>query len=205
MKVHKCIIIQTSNPIQSFDSTCQHKYIAPTFKKPATPDDKTQNDRKFNIVVYGIDECSKGTPKNERLNHDLDKVTSIITKGENSISPLSIRDLVRLGKYHEQLKQPRPLLVKLNRSIDASALLLKARSLPKTIRIKPDMSQADRLVESLLLKERWSLIQNSIDRKVIKIRSNKIFVHKKLHGQVKNSTFVLSQSHQLIPMDSSSS
>ena len=195
----------TSNPIQSSDSTCQHKYIAPTFKKPATPDDKTQNDRKFNIVVYGIDECSKGTPKNERLNHDLDKVTSIITKGENSISPLSIRDLVRLGKYHEQLKQPRPLLVKLNRSIDASALLLKARSLPKTIRIKPDISQADRLVESLLLKERWSLIQNSIDRKVIKIRSNKIFVHKKLHGQVINSTFVLSQSHQLIPMDSSSS
>ena len=54
-----------SNPIQSSDSTCQHKYIAPTFKKPATPDDKMQNDRKFNIVVYGIDECSKGTPKNE--------------------------------------------------------------------------------------------------------------------------------------------
>ena len=137
-------------------------------------------------------ECSKGTPKNERLNHDLDKVTSIITKGENSISPLSICDLVRLGKYHEQLKQPHPLLVKLNRSIDVSVL-------------KPDMSRADRLVESLLLKERRSLIQNSIDRKVIKIQSNKIFVHKKLHGQVINSTFILSQSHQLIPMDSSSS
>ena len=79
--------LSTSNPIHSSDSTCQHKYIAPTFKKPATPDDKMQDDRKFNIVVFGIDKCSKGTPKNERLNHDLDKVTSIITKGENSITP----------------------------------------------------------------------------------------------------------------------
>ena len=75
-------------------------------------------------MIYGIDECSKGTPKKERLNNDLDKVTSIITQEE-------IRDILRLGKYHEQLKQPCPLLVKLNRSSDVPVLLSKARSLPK--------------------------------------------------------------------------
>jgi len=166
--------------------------------------DTPQQDRKFNVVIYGIQECSKGTPKHERLNHDLDKVTSTITEGDNSISPLSIRDMFRLGKYREQSKIPRPILVKLNRTMDVSVLLTKARSLPKHIRLKPDMSPAERLVESLLLKERWSLIQSGIDRKEIKICSNKIFVKQKLHGQVINSTYTptQSQSHDT-EMDSS--
>jgi len=73
--------------------------------------EQVQSDRKFNVVIYGIKECGKGTPRQERLNHDLDKVTSIVTEGENSINPLSICDLLRLGKYSEQSKQPRPILV----------------------------------------------------------------------------------------------
>jgi len=56
----------------------------------------TQEDCKFNVVVYGIPECAKKTPKNERLNHNLDKFKPIISEGENSVSPLSIRDLLRL-------------------------------------------------------------------------------------------------------------
>ena len=125
----------------------------------------------------------------------------MLTHQRNEINTLkSLVESLRLGKYHEQLKQPRLLLVKLNRSSDVPVLLLKARSLPNNIRLKPD-----RLVESLLLKERWSLIQSNVDRKLIKIRNNKIFVKKKLHGQVINSTFVLSPSqHVNIPMDSSS-
>ena len=77
--------------------------------------------------------------------------------------------LLRLRKYHEQSKQHHPLLVKFNQSSDVPVLLSKARSLPKNIRLKPDMSRADRLVESLLLKEGWPLIQNNVDRKVVKI------------------------------------
>lgn len=177
----------TSAPSHSSASSNQ-KQIATAVKKP---DDKTQDDRKFNVVIYGINECSKGTPKNERLNHDLDKVTSIIAKGDNCISPLSIRDLLRLGKYREQSKRPRPILVKLNRAIDVLVLLSKAKSLPTNIKLKPDMSPTERLVESLLLKERWSLIQRGIDRRTIKIRSNKIFVQQNLHGQVIDSTFAL--------------
>ena len=56
--------LSTLNLIQSFDSTSQHK-VATTSKKPATQDDKTQDDHKFNIVIHGIDERSKGTPKKE--------------------------------------------------------------------------------------------------------------------------------------------
>jgi len=101
--------------------------------------------------------------------------------------PLSMTDLFRLGKYRDSSKL-RPILVKLNRTIDVSLLLSKAKSLPKDIRIKPDMTCEERHIESLLFKERWTLIQNGIERKYIKIRSNKIFVLSKLRGQIVNSS-----------------
>ena len=183
-----------SNPVVSV--TNRQTQSATTAKKFDKADDKAQGDRKFNVVIYGINECSKGTPRNERLTHDLDKVTSIVTEGENSINPLSIRDLLRLGKYRDQSTKPCPILVRLTRTIDVSLLLSKAKSLSKDIRIKPDMSQEERLIESLLLKERWSLIQSGIEHKVIRIRYNKIFVQNKLHGQIINSSFILSQSPQ---------
>ncbi|XP_065895940.1 uncharacterized protein [Dysidea avara] len=140
-----------SNPVVSV--TNRQTQSATTAKKFDKADDKAQGDRKFNVVIYGINECSKGTPRNKRLTHDLDKVTSIVTEGENSINPLSIRDLLRLGKYRDQSTKPRPILVRLTRTIDVSLLLSKAKSLSKDIRIKPDMSQEERLIESLLLKE----------------------------------------------------
>ena len=52
--------------------------------------------------------------------------------------------------------------------------------------IKPDMSREQRLLESILMKERWGLIQSGVARKSIKIR---LFVNNKLHGQVINSKF----------------
>jgi len=165
---------------------------------------KGDDDRKYNVVIYGIRECDKGTNRSERLNHDLHNVKSIISEGDNSISPLSIWDLLRLGKYREQAQRPRPILVKLTRTIDVSTLLIKAKSLPKGVNIKPDMTREERLTESILLKERWSLIQSGLNRRAIKIRSNKIFVINKLHGQVVNSSFVPTQSQTATTeMDSS--
>ena len=82
--------------------------LAATAKKSSKLEgNKMQEDRKFVIVIDGINESSKGTPKNEILNHDLDKVTSIVTQVESSVSPLSIWDLLRLGKYCNQSKKPR--------------------------------------------------------------------------------------------------
>ena len=122
--------------------------------------EQVQSDRKFqNVVIYRIRECSKETPRSERLSHDLEQVTSVVSAGEHSINPLSIRDLLRLGKFQEQSSKPRPLLVKINRTIDVSLLLSKG-SLPKELRIKPDMPAEERQMESLLLKERWALIQS---------------------------------------------
>ena len=58
------------------------------------------------------------------------------------------------------------------------------------------MTREERLTESLLLEERWSLIHSSgVERKTIRIRQNKIFVQNKLHGQIVNSIFVPVQSN----------
>ena len=67
----------------------------------------------------------------------LDKVTTLVTEAESSINILSMQDLLRLGKYHDQSKKPRPMLVRFNRAIDTSLLLSKASKLPKDIRVKP--------------------------------------------------------------------
>ena len=168
-------ILQAASSVSTEPATTRSvQEIATTVSKKA--DNNTQVDRKFNVVIYGINECDKGTNRSERQSHDLHHVTTTVCEGDNSINPLSIRDLLRLGKYREQANKPRPIVVKLNCKVDVSILLSKAaKSLPKGIKIKPDMTREERHIESLLLKERWSIIQSGCDRRAIKIRSDKIF------------------------------
>ena len=63
-------------------------------------------------------------------------------------------------------------------------------SLP--IFIKPDMSPVERIQESVLLKERWRLIEQGVARNDIKIRKHHLYVKNKLHGQSVDSKFVYS-------------
>ena len=65
-----------------------------------------QQDCKFNVVVYGIDECPKGTPRHEHSGLDLSNVAKTITKVDENVNPLSIPDLRRLGKYQELSSRP---------------------------------------------------------------------------------------------------
>ena len=151
-----------------------------------------QDDRKFNAVLYGIPECSKGTKKYDRAKQDLTNVISAVSHVDREITSQSIRDCFRLGKYKESAERPRPILIKLTRAIDVINLLSNRSSFPKNISIKPDMTQAERTIESLLMKERWRLIQTGIDRKSIKIQAANIYVNNKLHGKVSISSLTLS-------------
>ena len=112
-------------------------------------DKRYEEDRKFNVVIHGIEKCCKGTPKYERFKHDLKEVTSVITNTESSISHLSIQDHLRLGKYRENSKKPRPVLVKFNRATDRSLLLsnLRTITLPGNIKITPDLSVEEELLD----------------------------------------------------------
>ena len=62
------------------------------------------------------------------------------------------------------------------------------------------MTPEERNTESLLLKERWKLIQQSYSRKSIKICNAHVYVNNQPHGIVTNSKF--NQLSQLVPLSS---
>ena len=150
---------------------------------------KHDSARKFNVVLFGVDECSKGTKKMEREKLDLNHATEVLTDLDNTVQPHSIRDTIRLGKYNPSSGRPRPLLVTLNRSSDVNSILSKRSQLKSPFVIKPDLSRDARVTKSHLLKVRWSLIQDNTPKSDIKIRGNKIYVKGKLHGQADSAGF----------------
>ena len=143
--------------------------------------------RKCNAVFFGIPECDTGTTKLERVKQDFCRVFDICSVAVPFINPNNaICDTVRLGKYSTDLTRPRPVLVKFNSATYVSNLLNNKKQCPKGVTLKPDLPPEARKVESLLLKERWQLIQNGKDRKDIRIRGNSIFLSGKLLATVTN-------------------
>ena len=97
-------------------------------------------------------------------------------------------------------------MVKLIRFADVSNVLENRGSLSPPFAIKLDRSFDERLKDSILLKERWKLIQSVISRKEIKIRNDWLFVHNKLYGKCFGSVFHPSSSdHVTISSQSKSS
>ena len=54
------------------------------------------------------------------------------------------------------------------------------------------MSQEDRNTESMLLRERWNLIQQGTDQRSIKFRNKQIYVANQLFDKVQNSKLIYS-------------
>ena len=147
-------------------------------------------DRKFNIVIYGIEECPKGTPKHRRLDLDHSKVVSELSNIDSSIKDHAIKDCFCLGKFHPLQDKSRPILVKFIRMTDVSCILSKRAACIPPISIKRDMASEERLSESMLLKERWGLVQSGIPKGDIKIKGSRLSVKNMLYGQIQNSSFV---------------
>ena len=139
--------------------------------------------------MYGVEECPPRTSKADRFESDLASVVSVLSTIDSNIQPQSIKDCYWLGKFSPQETRPRPILVRMIRISDVSKILSKKRLLSRPYSIKPDMSWEQRLVEAVLLQERWHLIKSGVARNSIKIRDTRLFVKNKLHGQVINSKF----------------
>ena len=151
------------------------------------------SDRKCNVVFYGIAECPPNTSKPARSQSDLNNILLAVSNIESS----AIKDLHRLGKFKPSQQHPRPLLVQFLRALDAQAVLYDRSKLSPPILAKPDMTPEERNTESLLLKERWKLIQQGYSHKSIKIH---IYFNNQSHGIVTNSKF--NQLSQLVPLSS---
>ena len=186
----------------SSDSTCPNHVHTPI---AASSDSRhhaysSSDERKFNLLIFGVKEHDKGTPRHLRLSRDHSSAGSILSSVDESVSCDSFRDCFRLGKFHPD--HSRPLLVKLVRSHDV-ALVLKNRKriVSSHVYIKPDLSPQQCKVESLLLKERRSLINSGVARNIIFIRGNTLFVNNSCYGTVKDGVFLKSSafSPQSIP------
>ena len=167
----------------------------------------SSSQRRFNLVVFGLEESGKGTPKFQRNRHDIEIAGELLSWLDLIVTTSLIVESFRLGRYSEKA---RPLLVKLTRPNDVQTILMARKKLDSRpeIAIKPDMSVEDRKVESLLLKEHRLLIDHGTDRSDIRISGNSIFVKKRRHGVIKEGAFLMcpfftaqlgdeSSSHQL--------
>ena len=155
-------------------------------------------ERKSNVIIYGIKECKKGTPRHVRTSNDMEPVSEIIQGICPDIPSQAIRDSVRLGRYMP------PLPSKLNHSCDVMSILASRQKLVQSetpgIFIKPHQSPYERSTEATLLHQRKLLIQSGTDKKDIKICGNSIFVRKIKYGSANASDFKL--HIPVIPTDS---
>ena len=115
-------------------------------------------------MIHGIKESPKGTQRSARTKSDIESCVQVLKQANNDICVQSIRDCLRLGKFKPSKLKPRPLLVKLLRDFDVDIVLSNRSKIMNGIQVKPDMNQEERQRESLLLKERWSLICSGTDK-----------------------------------------
>ena len=156
-------------------------------------------DKKFKLVFFGVTESPRNTPRYRRNKADLDSIVSAISSVESSITEGDIRDCSRLGRYNES-QHSRPIVVHFNKAADVVTLLSKRGQASPPFIIKPFMSPEERVSDSILLRQRWSLIQSGTDRNCIKIRTSCLFVNNVLHSKVKDSKY-----HPVTPSDTSHS
>jgi len=75
-----------------------------------------RQDKKFNVIVYGVKECPKGTPKHAQSESDLKSVVSVLSKVDNSVKSQSIKDVYHLGRLILTLNTPDQFLFSSYRS-----------------------------------------------------------------------------------------
>ncbi len=173
------------------------------------PSASNRFDKKYNIVIQGIDECPSGTSKYKRDRQDLDSVVEVVNVLDSSLTKDSVCDCFRLGKYSQENSRSRPLLIKLACTRNVTSILANRSNLSgnekyNNISVKPDMSKKQRQVENLLLKERYSLItERGVSRKDIKLKGNKLLVNNRVIGSVIESKYVpvSEQSDEFISAD----
>ena len=136
--------------------------------------------------MYGIDENPPNTKRHARLKNDIKAFHDALVSASIQIEPSAIKDCFRLGQYKSGSDHPRPLLIKFLRSTDATYLLTSKTQLKHPIYIKPDVTPLEKSNESLLLKERKTLIQKGTDRQHIKLRNSHLYVNDQLFAKAEN-------------------
>ena len=133
--------------------------------------------------------CDSGTNRRNRLINDSSEVAAMITRIDSSIPESSILECTRLGTYNND--RNRPILAKLVRMCEVSSILSQRGSLRGSGQaVKPDLSKQERLVDQILMKKRWELIQSGTWREHDSIRGGSLFVKNIKKGSVVSGAYV---------------
>jgi hypothetical protein len=104
-------VLHSSEPRSStLDSSNNTQHVQTTYA----------TDRKFNLVVYGIQENPIGTPRHVRSTNDLANCLHILNNIHPSMSTNPVRDFTQLDKFAENSTWPRPILLTFVSSIDVA-------------------------------------------------------------------------------------
>lgn len=78
---------------------------SPDSHPPRITHQVNRDDRRFNLLFFGLPECQPGTPYVERITSDYSAISSVFSL-DNQPQP-SIRDCRRLGKFQSNGSKPR--------------------------------------------------------------------------------------------------
>lgn len=146
-------------------------------------------DRRYNVVVSGIPECSDGISPHQRWSSDVNQISALFAKSSLAIQPSSILDCHRLGRFSSSNTRPRQILVYFN-SCTVVMDILSKRSVFSPYLVKPDLSPEERANEKILMRARWELIKSGTAKSDIKVRRNSLFVNGQLHGKVRDAIYI---------------
>ena len=82
------------------------------------------------------------------------------------------------------------LAAQTGRSMDARTILSNRQHITSPFVVKPEMSKSEREAESLLLHERWNLVQKGSDKKSIKIRATRLYINNHPAAEVKDGKLI---------------
>lgn len=141
----KSSVKELSEEIQALkaqmSSLLQSMNIPAAFEE--TPMNTISGYHKYCIVIHGIEESLKGTPRIERVKSDFESAMSSLSPLLETLTMQGICDCIRLGGYSEGCK--RPLLVKLARSCDVTSILSnRSRISGGKIYVQPFMTASKR-------------------------------------------------------------
>jgi len=98
--------------------------------------------------LYGIDEQCLQTSWYERQQNDIKAFIEVFSSIKVQMRPGHIVDCFCLGRFKQAKSRPRPILMRLQ---CVNEILASGKSLRVPFIIKPDLSPAERAIESELL------------------------------------------------------
>ena len=97
--------------------------------------------------LFGLEECEAGRRRLNRTISDMNNVTTVLLGIDSNLNQNSVVDCRRLGKFDPQSRRPRPMLVRMARTVDVIRVLSQKNKLNNSVWIRADLTKQERLTQ----------------------------------------------------------